>query len=83
MYTTTVSNVFFVLFLGGGGGGGGVGFPPLVFISLECKYNKLQFGIRISSIEVTKQIYAFLRRSMSTTKLIAKKFFMERLLPQE
>ena len=26
-----------------------------LFISLECKYNKLQFGIRISSIEVSKQ----------------------------
>ena len=24
-------------------------------LSLECKYNKLQFGIRISSIEVSKQ----------------------------
>ena len=26
-----------------------------IFISLECKYNKLQFGIRISFIEVRKQ----------------------------
>ena len=25
-----------------------------LFISFECKYNKLQFGIRISSIEVSK-----------------------------
>ena len=25
------------------------------FITLECKYNKLQFGLRISSIEVSKQ----------------------------
>ena len=26
-----------------------------LFISLECKYNKLQFGVRFSSIEVSKQ----------------------------
>ena len=26
-----------------------------LFISLECKYNMLQFGIRISSIETSKQ----------------------------
>ena len=26
-----------------------------LFTSLECKYNKLQFGLRISSIEASKQ----------------------------
>ena len=30
-----------------------------LFISLECKCNKLQFGIRISSIEVSKQKLCF------------------------
>ena len=40
-----------------------------LFISLECKYNKLQFGIRISSIDVSKQM---LRISISTTKYAAR-----------
>ena len=35
-----------------------------LFLSLECKYNKLQLGVRISSIEVGKQ-----KLRMSTTKL--------------
>ena len=38
------------------------------FISLECKYNKLQFGVRVSSIEVSKQKRSSLHRAMSTTK---------------
>ena len=43
-------------------------------MSLECKYNKLQFGIRISSIEAGKS-YASQHRSVSTTKLTAKNPF--------
>ena len=55
-----------------------------LFVLLECKYNKLQFGIRISSIEARKQkLYASLRHSLSATKLTAKKNTHERLLSQE
>ena len=49
-----------------------------LFISLECKYNKLQFGIRISSIEVSKQKRHISKALMSTTKLTAKKSIQER-----
>ena len=37
-----------------------------LFISLGCKYNTLQFGIRISTIEASKHS---LHRTMSTTNL--------------
>ena len=40
-----------------------------LFMSLECKYNKLQFGIRISSIEVSKQKLHISTSCHSTAKL--------------
>ena len=51
------------------------------FISLEYKYKKLQFDIRISSIEASQQTLRISNRVMSTTRLTAKK--SERLLSQE
>ena len=53
-------------------------FKP--FISLECKCNKLQLGIKISSVEVSKQK---LRIARSTAKLTAKKSIQEQLHFQE
>ena len=40
-----------------------------LFTPLECKYNKLKFGVRISSIEVSKQELCISTSCMSTTKL--------------
>ena len=41
-----------------------------LFIALECKYNKLQFGIRIGSIEASKQRLRVSTSCLSTTNLI-------------
>ena len=58
-----------------------------LFILLECKYDKLQFGVRISSIEVSKQKLHSLRHSMSTTttttKEIPRESIQEWLFSQE
>ena len=40
-----------------------------LFMSLECKYNKLQFGMSISCIEVNKQKLLISTCATSTTKL--------------
>ena len=50
-----------------------------LFVILECKYYTMQFGIRISSIEVAKKSYASL---YAATKLTAKKSVHERLFCQ-
>ena len=55
-----------------------------MFILLERKCNKLQFGLEISSIEVSKQkLRISTSLHMSTTKTPVKKSLQELLLPGE
>ena len=51
-----------------------------LFMSLECKYNKLEFGIRISYIEVSRQKLHSFMALLSTTRLTAKKSIQEGVL---
>ena len=52
------------------------------FISLECKYNELQFGISISSIEVRKQNLCISTSCHVYNKTYRRKSIQEQLLSQ-
>ena len=53
-----------------------------LFISLECKYNWLQFGISISSIEVSKQKLHISKLCMSTAKRTEGNPFRSNFFPK-
>ena len=55
----------------------------ILFISLECKYNRLQFGIRIGSIYGSIQMLQMLCCAMFTTTFTPKKSIPECPLSQE
>ena len=54
-----------------------------LFISLECKYNKLHFGIRISSIEVSQQKLASLHIAPCLHQNLQKEIHPGTTLSQE